>query len=304
MANSLCAQRARTEHLSFFVVCTQPDRSKAQELRPGLELATSGDRISQEAKEAEKLERRKLYPVPPDAAANFRPAVGKELVEHAMQVSAAKRAELARTGQGSGPGKKEAKAAGGQQFERTTLAGQEGGSSLEVRSNATNQPVAQEGRTSNPTTSLQLGSSRETLRSPHAETHSKAVEKPAERRSPAPAVEKAADSAVEAQSSTHSQAKPLRRVDPVIEEQIGDRHALDEAKAQSAVPASTAAAGELSQAVAEENGSQQSGERRQNSSDASETSAVPTPEQRRDTALKVSHTLLVCRLRRCTVLQC
>lgn len=43
------------------------------------------------SKEDEKAERRKLYPVPPEAAANFRPAVGRELVEHALQVSAAKR---------------------------------------------------------------------------------------------------------------------------------------------------------------------------------------------------------------------
>lgn len=45
------------------------------------------------AKLIEKEERRKLYPVPPEAAANFRPAVGKELVEQATQASAARRSK-------------------------------------------------------------------------------------------------------------------------------------------------------------------------------------------------------------------
>ena len=50
-------------------------------------------RDPQAAKLAEKEERRKHYPVPPEAAANFRPAVGKELVEHALRQSAAKKSQ-------------------------------------------------------------------------------------------------------------------------------------------------------------------------------------------------------------------
>lgn len=50
-------------------------------------------RDPQAAKLAEKEERRKHYPVPPEAAANFRPAVGRELVEHALKQSAAKRSQ-------------------------------------------------------------------------------------------------------------------------------------------------------------------------------------------------------------------
>ena len=50
-------------------------------------------RDPQAAKLAEKEERRKHYAVPPEAAANFRPAVGKELVEHALKHSAAKKSQ-------------------------------------------------------------------------------------------------------------------------------------------------------------------------------------------------------------------
>lgn len=65
----------------------------------GLDLASSAEQKAQQSKEAEKAERRKAYPVPPEAAANFRPAVGRELVEHAMQISAAKRAKPLLSGQ-------------------------------------------------------------------------------------------------------------------------------------------------------------------------------------------------------------
>ena len=274
----------------------QAPKTKAQELQPEVELATTGQQSPQEAKEAEKAERRKLYPVPPDAAANFRPAVGRELVEHAMQASAAKRAKAGHAVQVKECQNQETKAAGGQQSERTTSSGQDGRSSFDVRNALTKQPAAQESRTSNPATSLQLGSSREALRSPHTETHNKGAptEKPAERRASAPALEKATDPAGEAQSATDSQGKPLRRVDPVFEAQSTDKLALDKAQTQSAGSDSTAAAGELRQAVAEDANVQESGEKRRDSSDSSGTPAIPTPVHRRDAALKVLCKSLAC----------
>lgn len=71
----------------------QGSKKPKPETQPGLQLATEGGLSPQASKQAEKVERRKRYPVPPEAATNFRPAVGKELVEHALQASAAKRAK-------------------------------------------------------------------------------------------------------------------------------------------------------------------------------------------------------------------
>ena len=71
--------------------------SQGKELQPcpGIQHASASSAKLAKIAEKEKEERRKLYPVPPEAAANFRPAVGRELVEQAIQAALARRSKQA-----------------------------------------------------------------------------------------------------------------------------------------------------------------------------------------------------------------
>lgn len=262
-------------------------KRKAQELQPGLELAKTADLSPQEAKQAEKLERRKLYPVPPDAAANFRPAIGKELVEHALQASAAKRANQ---GQQEKPSGAESRVADSSEAERLDSAPQDRRSSFEGESNPVKNS-AQGKMTSNSTTSLQLGSSRDALRTPIAKRAASADNLAAEN-TPAEAHDKpTAESAKETQSPTATTGKSSARPDAVSRLHGNDRQLKDEGGSLSLESEAAAApAEEPAKAVAEQKHVEQTSEGRRNSSEGSETSVTPTPEQRRDTALKVGHT--------------
>ena len=265
-------------------------KPKAQELQPGLEVAKTADLSPQEAKQAEKLERRKLYPVPPDAAANFRPAVGKELVEHALQASAAKRAIQ---GQQEKPCSAESRVADSPEAERLDIAPQDRRISFEGESNPVKNS-AQGNKTSNSTTSLQLGSSRDALRTPVAKKAASA-DNLAAKNAPAEAQDKPAESAKETQSPTETTGKSSARPEAVSRLQGNDKQLKDEGESLSLESEAAAApAEEPAKAVAEQKHVEQPSEGRRNSSEGSETSATPTPEQRRETALKVGDT---CTLR-------
>ncbi len=256
-----------------------------QELQPGLELALAADKNPQEAKQAERFERRKLYPIPPDAATNFRPAVGKELVEHALQISAAKRAKASQAVAPQHASENET--AHRLQAEGASIGSTGRRHSADERVAGSRKPTDQGVAVSNPSTSLQLGSSREALRLPARElAKASEADRSAERKVPALADERGADSAV-GDLSGEGQTKSPAKDDGVSEVQKVDEAMRHEAEGEPAQSDSIRATGGIGQAKADGKETEDARKQKTAASELHEASAVPTPEQRRDKALKV-----------------
>ena len=124
-----------------------------------MDVASNSGFNLQYTKLAEKAERRKAYPIPPDAATNFRPAVGKDLVEHAMQASAEKRAKQDQAVKGQpNLGASDAQLGTNEEVVPKEDNVAEQGTSTTQSGLPSESKGASEIGTSNPATALQLGS--------------------------------------------------------------------------------------------------------------------------------------------------